>query len=188
MIMNKAYIIHRWGGDSTSDWVPWLKEELEAKAIAVSSPDMPNPNAPTIEEWTKTLSSIITSPDQETCIIGHSVGCQAIIRYLATLPEDAAVGKAILVAPWTQLTNVNESAKELVKQWTDSPIDWESAKKHCKSFIVIYSNDDPKVSEENAKDFGNRLGAKLILEENRGHFSDEDDVTQLPILLKEILS
>ena len=186
--MKRAYIIHRWGGDSTSDWVPWLREELEEKGITAVAPDMPNPNAPTIAEWTSMLNNLITAPDQETCIIGHSVGCQAIVRYLSSLPENEAIGKAVFVAPWTQLTNVDESAKEPVMQWTDSPIDWEGAKKHCKSFIVIYSDNDPKVSEENAKDFGNKLGAKLILEENRGHFRDEDDVTQLPIMLKEILS
>jgi predicted alpha/beta hydrolase family esterase len=186
--MKKAYIIHRWGGDSTSDWVPWLKEELEARGITTSTPDMPNPNAPTIAEWTGILNGLIIAPDQETCIIGHSVGCQAIVRYLSSLPENEVVGKVVLVAPWTQLINVDESTKELVKQWTDTEIEWESVKKHCSNFTVIYSDDDPKVSAENAIDFGNKINAKLILEENRGHFTDDDDVTQLPVALEETLS
>jgi hypothetical protein len=185
--MKRAYIIHRWGGDSTSDWVPWLREELEEKGIAATAPDMPNPNTPTITEWTNTLHTLITSPDAETFIIGHSVGCQAIVRYISSLQENETIGKVILVAPWTQLTNVGEGNMEIARQWMETPIDWEGAKKHCKSFTVIYSNDDPKVPQENAKDFANRLGAKLILEESRGHFTDEDDVTQLPVLLKEIL-
>ena len=186
--MKRVYIIHRWGGDSTSDWVPWLKEESEAKGIEAHSPDMPNPDAPTIEAWTDAIRNTIQNPDVETYLIGHSVGCQAIVRYLSSMQENETIGKAILVAPWTKLTNTDDNMQELVKQWTDTPIDWEGAKRHCKSFTVIYSNDDPKVQEENAKEFGNRLGAKLILEENRGHFTDEDDVTQLPVIIKEILS
>ena len=52
---------------------------------------------------------------------------------------------------------------------------------------MIYSDTDYHVSVENATDFANKLGAKLILEQNRGHFTDNDDVTQLPMLLSEIL-
>ena len=94
--MKRAYIIHGWGGDSTSDWVPWLREELEEKGITATAPDMPNPNAPTIAEWTGTLHTLITSPDAETFIIGHSIGCQAIVRYLSSLQENETTGKVVL--------------------------------------------------------------------------------------------
>ncbi len=186
--MKRAYIIHRWGGDSTSDWVPWLKEELEANGIAAVSPDMPNTDAPTITEWTSFLLSLIAAPDTDTYLIGHSVGCQAIVRYLAQLPDGTSVGKVILVAPWTELTKIKEESKETARQWVETQIDWDKARAHAKGFTVIYSDTDPLVSTDNAKYFAEKLGANLILEENRGHFTDGDDVTQLPVLLTEILS
>ena len=185
--MKRVYIIHGWGADSTSDWVPWLKEELESKGIIVNSPDMPETNTPTIDGWVGFLSGIVDNPDGETYFVGHSIGCQTILRYIAGLPDDAVVGGAVLVAPWTRLVNLKEGDEEIARPWFDTPIEWDKVKSHAKSFIVIYSDDDKYVPSDNAKAFGGNLGAKLTLEQKRGHFTDEDDVTQLPILLKELL-
>ena len=94
--MKKVYIIHRWGADSTSDWIPWLKEELEKKDIRTVS-DMQDTNNPTIENWIDEISGIVTSPDSDTYFVGHSIGCQAVVRYLSTLPEGVSIGGSILV-------------------------------------------------------------------------------------------
>lgn len=62
-----------------------------------------------------------------------------------------------------------------------------SVKAHSSKFSVIYSNDDPYVPQSEAELLKGNVNAKLILDPNRGHFSDDDGVTQLPSALKELL-
>ena len=40
---------------------------------------------------------------------------------------------------------------------------------------------------ENIKIFKKKLGAKIIIEEQKGHFRGDDNIKALPVVLKEIL-
>ncbi len=187
--MKRAFIIHGWGGNSAEAWLPWLKEELESKGIAATTPDMPDTDRPKIDDWVNFLSGLVGSANKDTYFVGHSIGCQAIARYLSILPDGASAGGVILVAPWMNLTNLDQSEDiQIAKPWVETPIDWDAVKRHCTRSVVIYSDNDPYVPIGQAKTFGNNLNAKLILESNRGHFSDSDDVTQIPVLLNELLN
>ncbi len=73
--MKKIYIIHGWGANSKSDWIPWLKKELKNKNFEVFAPDMPNTDEPIIENWLSKLNEILPSPDENCILIGHSIGC-----------------------------------------------------------------------------------------------------------------
>ncbi|MFI5412502.1 MAG: alpha/beta hydrolase [Candidatus Micrarchaeales archaeon] len=53
--------------------------------------------------------------------------------------------------------------------------------------LLTYSDNDEWVTEQGAQAFGESLNAKLVLDANRGHFTYNDDVTQLPSVLNEIL-
>ena len=79
--MKKAYIIHGWGGNPQESWLPWLKEELEKRNFKVNIIKMPNPNHPTIKSWVGKLEKVVKA-DSETYLIGHSICCQTILRYL----------------------------------------------------------------------------------------------------------
>lgn len=176
--MKRVYIIHGWGGSPTSDWIPWLGEELEKKEFSVTVPEMPDSDKPSMENWTSFLSSLVAQPDLETYFVGHSIGCQAIVRYLSKLQE--AAGGALLVAPLTDPDGANVP-------WTNEKADIEGAKTHAKKITVIYSDNDDYVPADASIAFGNSLGAKLVLDQGKGHFSDADDVTQLPAALSELI-
>jgi len=94
----KAFIVHRWDGTPVSDWYPWLRKQLEKDGFNVVVPEMPNTAVPTIDSWVGHLQSVCRDVDQQTYFVGHSIGCQAILRYLTTLPEDVCIGDIILVA------------------------------------------------------------------------------------------
>ncbi len=59
---------------------------------------MPSPSAPKIEEWVNKLKELVPNPDNETVFIGHSIGCQTILRYLEQLNLKTKVRKVVLVA------------------------------------------------------------------------------------------
>lgn len=74
---------------------------------------------------------------------------------------------------------------DVAKPWLETSINLAKVKGKANSFIAIFSDNDPYVSlEENRKIFEGRLGAKIIIEPGKGHFSEDSGVKELPVLLE----
>jgi len=183
----RAFIIHGWGGYPEEGWFPWLKKELENRNFQVQVPAMPNPEQPKIEEWVSFLEKLVGEPDKETFFVGHSIGCQTIIRYLETLSENIKIGGAIFVAGWVNLVNLSSEEKKIVEPWLKTPIRWDKVIRHTNNFVAIFSDNDPLVPLTDSEIFKEKLGAKIIVEHEKGHFSGSDNVREIPIVLNELL-
>jgi len=186
--MNKrVFIVHRWDGSPEVDWYLWLRKELEEENFEVLVPEMPNPEEPEIEPWVSELSGIVGVPDLDTYLVGHSVGCQTILRYLESI--DTKIGGAVCVAPWFDLKNLwDKKSEEIAKPWVETPIDFEKVRKVSDKFVAILSDDDSWVPlSKTKKKFKGNLGAKVIVEHKKGHFTEDDGITELPSALKSIL-
>lgn len=178
----RILIIHRWDGAPDKDWLPWVKNEFKKKSFDVSTPEMPNTEAPKIEEWVNFLAKIAVKLDENTFLIGHSIGCQAIMRYLEKIYPQK-VGKIIFVAPWFNLNNLEDEESELIAEpWIETPIDLEKIKNSCDDINVLLSDDDPFVPLSDGEIFKEKLGANIVVLENKGHFT-EDDVVEFPEIL-----
>jgi predicted alpha/beta hydrolase family esterase len=190
--MKKVYIIHRWSGGPGSDWYPWLKYELEQKGYEVIVPQMPNTGIPIIGERVPFLSNIVGMPDENTYFVGHSIGAQTVIRYFETLPEGTKVGGAVFVAGWFKLGGAmeeeGEAVNRLAKPWTDTLIDFEKVKNICKNISALLSSNEPfNCVDENKKIFEEKLNATVTTLENKGHFTEDDGIKELPEALEKIL-
>lgn len=189
--MNKkrVFIIHGWAGAHDQDWLPWAVTELNKKGYQAIAPAMPEPDHPVMSEWLAQMEKVIGELQPTDILIGHSMGCQTILRYLDTRNEK--VDKVILVAGWEILTEEALPEPEdhiIVKPWYETPIDFPKVKKLANKFVAIFSDDDPWVPlEPNQKAYKEKLGAEIIIQHNKGHFMKEmGGVTQMPVLLKLI--
>lgn len=186
----RVFIVHRWYGSPDADWYPWLKKELENKGFQVSVPAMPNPDAPEIQSWVETVRKAVGQPDADTFFIGHSVGCQTIIRYLESLPINAKVGGAVFVAGWLTLTSQATPSKkeeDIARQWVETPIDVKRVQQHVAKSIAIFSDNDPYVPlDENTKVF-KLFGASVIVEHDKGHYDEDAKTFELPSALRALL-
>lgn len=189
--MKKVYIIHGWEGYPEEGWFPWLKKELEAKGFEVHVPQMPDAGNPRIERWIPWISKIVGIPDEQSYFVGHSMGVQAIARYLELLSEGTKVGGAIFVAGFfKRLTGLEDDleTQEVRKHWLETPLDLEKVKRHLDKSVAIFSDNDPFVPLDNQDDFRDKLSSKIIVEHSMGHFSGPTDkVTKLPVALEELL-
>lgn len=188
--MKQVFIIHGWGGNPEEGWFPWLEKELEKKGYLVSIPTMPNTNEPVIKKWVSHLSKIVGTVDEETYFVGHSIGCQAIMRYLETLPNNAKVRGVIFVAGWFNLTEDTWDetyTKEIANPWIKEPINFDKIKKLTRKIVEIASDNDPYVPLSDKDIFKKKLGAEIIVLHNSGHISGEDGIKKLPSVLKSIL-
>lgn len=188
----RVFIVHRWDGPPQRDWYPWLKTELEKNNFEVHVPAMPHPENPTIKDWVNCLHGSVDKPDDKTYFVGHSVGCQTIFRYLENLPKNIKVGGAVFVAGFSSageatLKELTNEEKEIIAPWLNTPIDLEKVKSHLPKSIAIFSDNDPYVPLEDKKIFEDQLETKTIIEHAKGHFTDDNNITELLIVLKSIL-
>lgn len=183
--MKRVFIIHGWGGYPQEGWRPWLKSQLEKHALEVVIPKMPDKDHPIARKWVQHLSKIIRNPSTNDFLVGHSLGCITILRYLETLEDKQNIGGAVFVAGFAKKPIFEGDMSSFLNR----PINWQKIKSHCPKFIAIHSDNDPYVPLSYADDFNNNLAAKIIIEHNMLHFSGDDNppCLQLPSALNALL-
>mgnify|MGYP001416138336 CR=1 FL=1 len=189
--MKKVYIIHGWDGSPDEPLFVWLDKNLTNKGYEVKRISMPNPEVPVIEDWISKIKEDVTL-DENTIFVGHSVGCQAVMRFLETQDEDVHIRGILLLAPWMHLdqTTIEEEGEEVVeiaRPWMETPIDFDKVKKVSPKITAIFSDNDVFVPVSEKDFFAEKLGAKTIMEHEKGHFSPSDNVSELDSALHEIL-
>lgn len=187
--MKRIIIVHRWSGGPEDDWRPWLKTELEKQGYEVLVPTMPDTDSPDIKKWVKHLAKVAGDPEtydySETLFIGHSIGNQAIMRFVETLDQEVA--GAIFVAGWFNLENLeDEESAAIAKPWIETPINLAKVRQNmAKSVLLISDNDPYDAFEENKKQFS-KLGSKVVVMHKAGHITAYDGYSELPELLREV--
>jgi predicted alpha/beta hydrolase family esterase len=172
----RAFIIHGYQGYPEEAWQPWLKFELEKRGFRVALPAMPH-------------------PDLETVIIGHSLGALAVQHYLEILGgTGGSVGRTVLIASNFPLGMTPQAADErtggdtILQPWLVSGLDPRKVKVAAGRCTAILSDNDPYIPFEEAKaSFVSSLGAKIIVEKGKGHFNEDDKITELPAALAAAL-
>jgi predicted alpha/beta hydrolase family esterase len=192
--MNHASIIHGWGADSTSNWFPWLAQELQAQEWEVAVPDFPNSQNPVLEEWleyydTQVSRKILRTAQDEgvnsgriaRSLIGHSLGVPFILRLLEQTND--IYDTAYLVAGFERPLGIPE-----IEHFVDKPFQWDRIRKQCKKFMVINSDNDPYISLDIGEELAKKLKITLIIEPNGDHLSAPGGVLAYPRLLEMIES
>ena len=186
----RVFIIHGWDEYPEEGWFPWLKQELERRGFQVEVPAMPDPAASKLDTWVAHLANVVDVPDENTFFVGHSMGCRTILRYLEALPKGSRVGGVVLVAGWITLAPAamqTPEEQEIVQQWLAAPHEWNAMRIHTSNFTAIFSDDDEWVVKENWEAYRDHLGATIVVEHAKGHFSGSDGVTELPSALNAVL-
>ena len=151
---------------------------------------MPEPLRPKIKAWIEFLKEQVGVLDENTFLFGHSIGAQTILRYLESLPEDTKIGGAVFLAGWVHLTeeaNETEEDAEIAEPWLKTPLNWVKIKSRTNKFVGIFSDNDRLVPISDAKIFESNLGAKIIIEHCKEHFSGSSGIKELSSALEAVL-
>lgn len=164
--------------------MPDFKQRMHDRGYTVIAPLMPDRDAPRIEPWVAAVADAVGTPDPDTHFVGHSIGCQAILRYLAGLPERSRVGHVVLVAPWMNLSGKPrpDDEREIARPWLTTPIDTDAVRRYTEDITCIMSDDDPEVPLSDADIFREKLDARVITETGMGHLGGDSGITELPSL------
>lgn len=183
----RVFIVHGWEADSSSDWFPWLKRELETRGYDVTVPDMPDTNHPNKGTWVQSLATLIGEPDENTYLVGHSIGGNTALRYLESL-NGKKIGGVVLAAPYYgKVTLESGEAKKIADPWLNTPIDFSKVKAASDKFVCIFSDNDEWVSIKNKDFFEKTLSSRIVVEHDKAHLNMGDGITELPSALEAIL-
>jgi len=190
--MKRVIIVHGWNGSKFAPMLHWLHTQLTSRGYEVHAPEIPGSEYPKIDIWVKTIAHVVGNLDRNTLFIGHSLGCQAILRTLQTFAFDENAGGMVFIAPWIKLKPgvvENEGAKSvaIARPWLKTPIDFTGIKRHTGPVVALFSDNDPYVGLDQEKFFKKELDAETIILPERGHFTIDDGVLKLPEALNAIL-
>ncbi len=172
--MKRIFIIHGYTGSPNFIWYPWLKAELQKHSdLHVESLKMPSPNFPRKKAWLHTLQNAIGEVDENTYLVGHSLGGITILHYLEGLPEDKKLGGIVLVgAPYSMpvVSLQNTYYRILLASFFKNTINLQKVKQHIVKAVIVHGNKDKIVPFSQGEHIAKELGAPLVVVKNGGHF------------------
>jgi predicted alpha/beta hydrolase family esterase len=188
--VDRILIVPRWAGSPTSDCYPWLIEALQARfgrGLEARALAMPEPETPRIATWPQAIVAAAGTDRgvlRRTLLVGHSVGCQAVLRALATIPEDITVFGALLVAAWFQV----DRPWETILPWIHEDFDLGRARARTPWLDVLVSDDDPFTADfgRTAADFRARAAADVVIVPGAKHFNAAQEPQVLSALVRRI--
>ncbi|MCL5442274.1 MAG: alpha/beta hydrolase [Candidatus Marsarchaeota archaeon] len=186
---DRVFIIHRWDGSPHTDWYKWLANALKEKGFEAFVPKMPDPAKPAIGAWVDAISQSSRYIDESTYMVGHSIGCQAILRFLQG-SQSGRIKGMLLIAPWLHLKDAalgTESDRITAKPWLETPIDFGAIKGKVGSTRIIMAKEDPYVPVEDSKIFRAGLDAKVNIMPLKVHFTEDDGYKELHVALNEFM-
>jgi len=128
---------------------------------------MLNTENPQKDEWVKIIQDF--GPDENSILIGHSLGGVAILRYLEKARQK--VSQSILVA-----TPIRELGKEFeaIENFLEPDFAWDKIKTNCGRFIIFNQTNDPDVPLLHGQDLAKYVGGELVIVEGQNHFDTID--------------
>lgn len=172
--MKKVLIFHGFGGAPNGGWRPWLMSELDKEDIWAASFPMPDPDAPILQEWIRTIESCVDEhAEDELYLVGHSLGSTVILRYLESTSR-AFAGVVLVSGP------IEDLGRTELAPFLDHSFDFKTIKAKAKQFTVIHGDTDDRVPLAHAKILAEALGCVLMIVPNGGHLNGRSGWHALP--------
>jgi predicted alpha/beta hydrolase family esterase len=184
--IERIVIVPRWSGHADVDWYPWLREQL-GSALQIEVVELvPTPSAPEIDACVAALQAALgTDPAAlgKTLLVGHSVGCQALMRYLASLTPAESAGarpRLLCVAGWWTI----DTAWPTIQPWVSTPISLAPLRANTDQVAVLLSDDDPFTGDWRANQllWEQRLGAQVEISYGARHFNASQEPAVLDLV------
>lgn len=179
----RVIIVHGFRANVDAHWFPWLRDALADRGIAATSVDLPLAESPNPADWEREVSLALGTPDEQTWIVGHSLGAVTSLRVLAAQLGDWRLGGVVFVAGFTgKLDTLPDLADYLADD-----VDAERVAERISTRVVVRSDNDTLVPPAASDALARRLSAEVRVQPGAGHFLEADGMTSLPVVLDALL-
>ena len=172
-----ALLLHGFTSTSNSYFLPKTREYLEDNGFEVCAPDLPNPDAPSLESWIAAVEPMLASVNHEfDTVVCHSLGgslaFQLLSRHLLKAKKLFVIG-----------SSYGPCANRDMNTFSSPAIDFNLVKEYTGSIYAVFSLDDPWTPSEYGLLTIKELGAIGLVFSNMGHF----EVNELPKVVLDLL-
>ena len=182
--MDNYFIIHGSFASPFSNWIPWLRKELENRNKIVYTPDFPSGvGYQNYDNWEKLFKAYyeVGILNENSIIYGHSIAPIFIAKFL--VKNKIKVKRLIFVCGFNNYLGINEEYDAANESMYFNEI--EEIKNYADEIICYYSDNDPYVKYEVEKEFAS-IATKQVIIKNGGHLNSESGYTEFKELLNYI--
>lgn len=181
--MNNYLIVHGSFGSPFSNWIPYLRKEIEEKKLEVYTPDFPTGvGYQNYENWSRLMKTYVDAGiiNDNTVIFAHSIAPVFICKFL--VDNKIKVKRLVFVCGFNNYLGINDDYDAVNKSmYFDNLSD---VRKYCSDIVCFYTDNDPYVKYDAEKDFADTITDKQIVISGGGHLNAESGYTEFGDLLK----
>lgn len=100
--MNRALIVPSMYAGPDDHWYPDLRERLGVAGFTDVRTAAPPAEEPHLQAWLTAIKAACDRPDENTVVVGHSLGAVAALAFLSLLPGLGRVGRFVSVAGFAE--------------------------------------------------------------------------------------
>ncbi len=187
----KVVIIHGTGSTPESNWFPYIKDELRKLGAEVYVPEMPIGDEQNLANWHKAFNEQIPFElDENTIIIGHSVGSTFLLNILNEKMK-SPIKASIFVSGFYEKLDLPHLESQL-ETFVDLEYDWELVRKNAGKIIQFHGDNNPAVPLAQAQKLAGNLQNNLEVIKNGGHLNRKsgyiNDFSELLEALKRVMA
>lgn len=180
--MNNYFILHGSFSSPFSNWIPYLRSELEKMSKIVYTPDLPSGvGYQNYESWKKIMDVYcdVGLINENTIIFAHSIAPVFISKYL--IEKKIKVKRLVFVCGFNNYLGINEEYDAVNKSmYLDNLSD---IKAYSDDIVCYFSDNDPYVKYDVEKEFANAVTENVHIIPNGGHLNSESGYSEFPELL-----
>ena len=183
-------ILHGYTGRNDTNFIPWLKAELEQRGARVQAPQLPNTDNPRESEQVQyVLDNVVF--DENTILICHSLGGLVAMRVLEKLPHKIhhlmLVAPAILEQFYQGSDDIDTETGER-KRFIDNfsyDFDFDKISSQATHKTILQDNNDSESRKPSMQYIAENIDATLYKTvANKRHFLAEQE----PFILEKLLA
>lgn len=182
---NNYLLVHGSFGSPFSNWIPYLRKEIENKNLEVYTPDFPTEvGYQNYENWSKLLKTYVEANiiNENTIIFAHSIAPVFICKFL--VEQKIRVKRLVFVCGFNNYLGIDEDYDAVNESmYFDTLVD---VRNYCNDIVCFYSDNDPYVEYQVEKEFADTITENQIMISGGGHLNSESGYTEFTELLKFI--
>lgn len=178
-------LVHGSFGSPFSNWIPYLRKEIEYKNLEVYTPDFPTGvGYQNYENWSKLLKTYVDANiiNENTIIFAHSIAPIFICKFL--VENKIRVKRLVLVCGFNNYLGIDKDYDTVNESMYFNNL--SDIKNYCSDIVCFYSDNDPYVKYEAEKEFADTITDNHIMISGGGHLNSESGYTDFAELLKYV--
>ena len=182
---NNYLLIHGSFGSPFSNWIPYLRKEIEKKNLEVYTPDFPTGvGYQNYENWSKLLKTYVDANiiNENTIIFAHSIAPIFVCKFL--VENKIRVKRLVLVCGFNNYLGIDKDYDTVNESMYFNNL--SDIKNYCSDIVCFYSDNDPYVKYEAEKEFADTITDNHIMISGGGHLNSESGYTEFAELLKYV--